>query len=99
MFKKVGKLEMLKKQLVIVLFSLIVALIAWVLAAYFWVSKRFWLPEISEPEKLLIGLTIPINIAIFIVVFFAIYAIISVLAFKVKPSKQGAKVCSLQREF
>jgi len=78
---------MLKKQVIIVLFSIVIALIAWILAAYFWTLKRFWLPEISETEKLLIGLAAPINIAVFAAVFVATYVVITVLAFKVKSLK------------
>lgn len=78
---------MLKKQVIIVLFSTVIALIAWILAAYFWTLKRFWLPEVSETERLLIGLTAPINIAIFVVFFMATYVVIAVLAFKVKSLK------------
>jgi len=77
----------LKQQVVIVLFSVVVAIAAWILAAYFWVSKRMWLPEVSEIEKLVIGLTAPINIAVFAVVLVVTYAVISILAFKIKPSK------------
>nr|MDO8044426.1 hypothetical protein [Candidatus Baldrarchaeota archaeon] len=78
---------MLKKQVIIVLFSTVIALIAWILAAYFWTLKRFWLPEVSETERLLIGLIAPINIAIFVVFFMATYVVIAVLAFKVKSLK------------
>ena len=78
---------MLKKQVITVLFSAVIALIAWILAAYFWTLKRYWLPEVSETERLLIGLTTPINIAIFVVFFIATYVVITVLAFKVKPLK------------
>jgi len=78
---------MLKKQVIIVLFSIVIALIAWILAAYFWTLERFWLPEISETEKLLIGLAAPINIAVFAAVFVATYVVITVLAFKVKSLK------------
>lgn len=78
---------MFKKQVIIVLFSAVIALIAWILAAYFWTLGRFWLPEISETERLLIGLTTPVNIAIFAAVFIATYVVTAVIAFKVKPLK------------
>ena len=78
---------MLKKKIVVVLFSVVVAVIVWILAAYFWALKRVWLPEVPEIRRLLIGLVVPTNIAIFIVVFIATYVVIVVLAFKVKPLK------------
>ncbi len=78
---------MIKERLVIVVFSVVVAIIAWVFSAYVWGSKRIWIPEVPEIKRLLIGLTVWTNIAVLFLVFIVVYSLLLVLTSKTMLSK------------